>query len=169
MKYRLHHLIHADVETYWRLFFDETFNDALFLGHLSEERYVVQELIRNPDGSIRRRTEHVPRVDTPEFVRLLLGESPGFVEVGSYDPKAHRYTIDVVPRFTMRDGSTRTHLELWTEARGSTHCERIVEVDNEVKAFGVGGLVELFIRHQTRKAYDEFARFTNRWISDHGL
>jgi hypothetical protein len=45
----------------------------------------------------------------------------------------------------------------------------MVAVDNTVKVFGLGTLLEGFIEQQTRDLYARAADFTNRWIRDKGL
>jgi hypothetical protein len=63
----------------------------------------------------------------------------------------------------------QTDGELWVEERGEKKVERIVRVDNRVKVFGVGRLVEELIEKQTRDNYDKAATFTNQWIREKGL
>ena len=103
----------------------------------------------------------------PQTARKILGETTSYVEDGRFDPKSKRFTVEVIPK--MGGDKIKTRVSMWVEPRGDKKIERIVEVDNEVKVFGVGKILEAFIEKQTRSSYDQAATFTNQWIADKGL
>lgn len=168
MQYRITHEINTDADTFWeRIFFDDAYNQALFRTHLRFNVFRVLSSETAADGTIRRRVENAPPVELPAAAKKVLGDATSYVEEGTFDPVRKRYAVNVVPA-TAAD-KIKTHAELWVEPRGDKRCERIVEISNEVKIFGIGKVVEKFIEQQTRKTYDEAAAFTNRWIAEKGL
>lgn len=168
MKYTIRHTFNTDVDTFWgKLFFDPAYNETLFREHLGFSIYRVLELDQRPDGSVKRRVECAPKVEIPAVAKKVIGDSTSYVEEGVFDPKTKRFSVDVQPK--MGGDRIKTHVTMWVEPRGEKKVERIVEVDNTVKVFGVGGVIEKFIEQQTRASYDASAGFTNQWIADKGL
>lgn len=168
MKYRIVHTINTDADTFWnRIFFEDDFNQALFRDHLKFRVSKVMRFDKDSDGTIHRTLECEPNVELPAVARKVIGDAARYVEHGTYDPSTRRYVAEVVPASAA--DKIKSHVELWVEARGEKQCERMVDVTNDVKIFGIGGVLEKFIEQQTRKTYDEAAEFTNRWIAEKGL
>lgn len=168
MRYTIKHTIETDVDTFWNtLFFDAEFNRALFVEGLHFTHYQVLEETREPSGVVRKRVEATPKIELPAPARKIFGDTAGYTEVGRYDPAAKKYFVEVIPKVAADKIKTTT--EIWAEARGDKRCERLVLVENNVKVFGLGGLLEGFIEQQTRDTYAKAAEFTNRWIRDKGL
>lgn len=168
MRYRISHLTNTDIDTFWdKLFFDEAYNEALYSGHLRFSTYNVQKLEKQADGTVVKRVEAAPPIELPGTIKKVLGDFSSYIEDGVYNPKTRRYVVNVTPS-TAAD-KVKTRVEVWCEPKGDKQCERIAEIDNEVKIFGVGKVVEKFIEQQMRDTYDKAAEFTNRWIAEKGL
>ena len=168
MRYTIKHIFNTDVDTFWdKIFFDPEYNETLFKQHLGFVVYEVLELDKKEDGSISRRVRGVPRVEIPAAVKKVLGDSAGYTENGRFDPSSKRFSIEVIPN-TAAD-KIKTRLTMWVEPRGDKRIERFVDVESEVKIFGVGKMIEGVIEKQTRDNYGRAAEFTNRWIADKGL
>ena len=168
MRYTIKHTIETDIDTFWnKVFFEPEFNRRLFTEHLGFTSYQVLEDRTDPDGVRHRRVECVPKVELPAPARKVFGDNLGFVEVGRYDPAVKRYYVQVLPK-TGGD-KIKTATEIWVEPTGDKRCERIVSVDNSVKIFGIGTLIEGFIEQQTRDSYAKGAEYTNRFIREQGL
>lgn len=168
MNYTIKHTLEIGVDTFWKdLFFDPEFNRAFCVDFLEFTTYDVLEQRSEPDGTVHRRVDCTPKVDLPAPVRKLFGDSVGFVEVGRFDPAKQKYFMEAVPHVGAE--RVKTTSELWVEAAGDKRCERIVNVHNSVKAFGVGTLIEAYIQQQTRDLYEYSADFANRWIRERGL
>lgn len=137
------------------------------MGLLEFSNYSVLEQRTDPDGTVHRRVDCTPKVELPAPVRKLFGDNVGYIEVGRYDPKQRKYFVEVLPRV----GADRVKMtsEIWVEPAGDKRCERRVNVDNSVKAFGLGTLIESYIEQQTRDLYQYGADFANRWIREQGL
>jgi hypothetical protein len=168
VRYTIRHTFKIDADTFWnKLFFDPAYNDALFAQHLRFPTYRVLELEHKPDGSVHRRVECAPPTEIPAVAKKVVGDSTSYVEDGRFDPKTQRFTVQVTPKIGA--DKIKTQVTLWVEARGPKQIERLVEVDNTVKVFGVGKVLEAFIEKQTRATYDTAAAFTADWIAKQGL
>ncbi|MDD9945520.1 MAG: DUF2505 family protein [Myxococcales bacterium] len=167
MRYRISHMIETDPQTFWEVFFDEAYNRALSIDHLGFSRYDVLSFERHDDGRITKRIEAAPEVELPGPVKKAFGHVTSYIEAGTFDPSTSRYVVDVIP--SAAADKIKTKIEIWIEPRGDKRVERMVEVDNTVKIFGVGKLVEKFLEQQTREAYSLAAEFTNRWIAEKNL
>lgn len=168
MRYTIRHTFNTDEATFWdKIFFDPEYNDALFVQYLKFNPYRVLELQKNPDGSIRRRIECAPPVEMPALAKKFFGETASYVEDGKFDPKTRRFTVEVIPK--VGADRIKSRAAMWVEPRGDKKVERFVELDNEVKVFGVGRLLEGFLEQQTREFYDEASAFTNDWIAKKGF
>ena len=167
MRYTIRHTFNTDADTFWdKVFFDPEYNKALFQGHLGFKLYQVLTLDKAEDGSVHRRTECTPPVELPAAAKKLLGETMSYVEDGRFDPKTRRFTVDVQPKVAA--DKIKTRVVMWVEPAGDKRIDRFVEVDNTIKVFGVGGMLEGFVEKQTRANYDAAAAFTNKWIAEKG-
>jgi hypothetical protein len=168
VRYKIQHLFNTDEATFWeKIFFDPEYNQALFVDYLKFDPYRVLEHVQNPDGSIRRRVECAPPVEIPAVARKVLGDSTAYVEEGRFDPKTRRFSIEVIPRVAA--DKLKSRATMWVEPRGDKKIERFVEIENEVRIFGIGKMLEAFIEKQTRDVYDEATAFTNDWIAKKGF
>lgn len=168
MRFTIRHTFDIDEDTFWgKLFFDPAYNEALFQDYLKFNVYRVLELDHRDDGTVIRRTECAPPVEVPAAARKVIGDTTSYVEEGRFDPKTKRFTVQVLPK--VGGDKIKTQVTMWVEPRGDKKIERIAEVDNSVKVFGVGKLIEGFIEKQTRGTYDSAADFTKRWIAEKGL
>jgi hypothetical protein len=168
MRYTIRHTFNTDADTFWsKLFFDPAYNETLFKQHLKFNVYKVLELTHDPDGSVHRRVECAPPVEVPAVVKKVIGDSTSYVEDGRFDPKTKRFTVEATPKV----GADRiqTKIAMWVEPRGDKKVERVVDVESNVKVFGVGKVIEGIIETQTRASYDSAAAFTNQWIAEKGL
>jgi hypothetical protein len=164
VRYTIRHTFDTDADTFWKVFFDPEYNRALFQDHLKFKVYRVIELDRREDGTIVRRVECAPPVEVPAVAKKIFGDATAYVEEGRFDPKTQRFVVTVVPKV----GADRiqTRAEMRVEARGEKRIERIQDIDNAVKVFGVGRVIEGLIEAETRKTYDASAAFTSHWLAE---
>ena len=168
MRYTIKHTIETDADTYMnKVLFDAELNRRMFLECLGFTVYRVVEERTEADGVIHRQVECTPKLEVPAPVRKIFGDNLGYMEIGRYDPAVKRYYVQVAPK--MGAEKVKTTTEIWAEPLGDKRCERIVSVDNSVKVFGLGTLIEGFIEQQTRDNYAKAAEFTNRYLREKGL
>jgi hypothetical protein len=168
VRYTIRHNFETDIETFWsKVFFDPEYNRSLYLDYLGFTTFQILEDRTDPDGKRHRRLEVVPKVQLPAAARKLFGDSAGYTEVGTFDPATGRYQAELIANVSA--DKIKTTLELWLEPRGEKLCERVANIDNRVKIFGLGTLLEGFVEQQTRDQFSRGTEFTNRWIKEHGL
>jgi hypothetical protein len=168
MRFAIKHLLETDVDTFWhKIFFDDAFNRALCVDHLKFRIFKTLDFKQEPNGVITRRVENGPPAEVPKVVAKALGDSVNYVEEGRFDPASRKWSFSVIP--AVAANKIRTVGELWVEPRGEKRIERFIEVDIQVKIFGIGSMVEQLIEKQTRDLYDRAASFTNQWIREKGL
>jgi hypothetical protein len=168
MRYTIRHTFNTDADTFWsKLFFDPAYNETLFNQHMKFTAYRVLELKHNPDGSVHRRVECTPPIELPAAAKKIFGDSTGYVEDGRFDPSSKRFNVEVQPKVAA--DKVQTRVVMWVEPRGDKRVERFVDVDNTVKIFGLGKILEAFLEKEMRKSYDSAAEFTNKWIADKGF
>lgn len=168
MKFTIRDTFDTDVDTYWRrIFFDPEFNERLYLDALGFEGFELVELTGEPGGRRTRTMRTEPAAEAPAVVRKLVGESLSYTERGTFDPDAQVWSYEIQPGKL----SDKVHIggRLWAEPKGEGRCERVAEIEIEVKIFGVGKAVEKFIEKTTRDSYEKATAFTNRWIAEQGL
>lgn len=163
----LRHEIDCDVDTYWaKIFFDEKFNEALFVEDLGFKRTL--EELKEDDAKITRRVYvEPPTGNLPGPLKKVVGDKLGYTEVGTLDRTTKKYSFKATPS-TMAE-KTKIFGDLWCEAKGDKKCVRVVKMTVEVKVMLVGGMVEDRIVADLRTSYDKGAVFTNNWIKKHGI
>ena len=164
----LRHEIDTDEDTFWsKIVFDEAFNKKLYEGALKFPKWQLLDS-KEDDNKITRRVQVDPPMgDLPGPVKKVIGDKLGYVEEGSFDKKAKRYSFKVTPS-TMAE-KTKVSGELWVEKIGDKKLRRLCKISVEVKVFVVGGMVEDRIMADLRSSYDNSTKFTNDYIKENGL
>jgi uncharacterized protein (TIRG00374 family) len=167
MKATYKHTFNTDIDTYWnQIFFNPEYNEKLFREVL-KFNYELLELTGEPGGPRRRRVRIEPKTEAPAVIKKLIGDSIGYLEEGSFDPAAKKWSYKITTS-KMTDKISISGL-FWAEPRGEKKIERICEVDLNVKVFGVGGTIEEFIAKTTGDSYEKAWQFTNQYIASKGL
>jgi hypothetical protein len=164
---RIVHDIHASEETFWKLFFDNEYNEALFLKTLGFDAWKVVSQDESPDR-IERVVDAIPKVgDLPGPLKKLVENGVGYRERGTYVRADKRMKMTVEPT-VMADKLTISGV-LHTESTGEKSCRRIYDAVVNAKMFGLGGVIEGRILGDIKQSYEKAAEFTNRWIREKGL
>jgi Protein of unknown function (DUF2505) len=156
--------LECSAEDYFeKCLFAHTYAEELFVKTLKFPSVKVLELDRSSAIWKRRVQIDPPLTGLPGPVAKLIGDSFSYVEEGSYDPKAQRYTFKVTPS-TAAD-KTKTTGESWVEVTGgkSVLCTRL---SVEVKIFMVGGMVEDKIMKDFRGSFETAAPFINAFAKN---
>jgi hypothetical protein len=168
MDFQIRHSVNTDPETYWsKIFFDDDFNQEVFMEGMKFKSYEVLENTINDDGSRKRRVRAEPNADAPAVVKKLIGGSLSYTEDGSFDSKTNTWSF----KMTMSTLSDKIQVsgKIRLEPRGDKKLERIVDTTINVKIFGVGGVFEKFIEKTTRESHDKAVAFTNQYIAKKDL
>lgn len=162
-KFTMTHEIECDPDTFWKLFFDKEFNEALFRQALKFPEFTVVEQ-RDGDKELFRKVRATPKVDLPGPVAKLLGSNFSYVEDGTFEKGTKTWRWKMTPS-SLAD-KMRNEGVMRVEAAGAGKCRRVAEITNEVKIFGIGGMVEGAAEKSLREGWDASARFMNQWIRD---
>jgi hypothetical protein len=165
MEFEIRHRFQTNVDGFWKdVFFDNAFNQNLYLEVLGFRTYEVVDEQHRSDGTVCRTVYYDPAAEVPSVARKILGDKTGYTEKGEFDPKTKRWRFEVIPE--MARDKIRMRGEFWVEALGANSVERIARHDIEVSILGVGRMVEKLIQQQMRESYDQAAAFTARYLAE---
>lgn len=163
-KFAIQHEIKCDVDTFWRVFFDQEYNKRLYLDGLGFSAYEILEQRETPD-TITRKVKGTPKMNVPGPIAKLLGSSFSYVEDGSFDRATRLWKWKVTPSALAE--KTRNEGSLRVEPVGADRVRRIAEIFVEAKVFGVGGLIESSLEKQLREGWDASVPFMHKWLGSH--
>ncbi|MDB4941528.1 MAG: hypothetical protein JWP97_1062 [Labilithrix sp.] len=164
----LRHEIDTDEETYWtRCVFDAEFNKRLYIDALKFPQWQLLDSKEDDAKIVRKVQVDPPTGNMPAAVKKVMGDSLKYVEDGTFDKKAKRYSFKVTPS-TLAD-KTKVAGEMWVEKLGDKKITRVTKINVEVKVFMVGGMIEERILGDLRSSYDKGTVFTNEYIKEKGL
>lgn len=168
MKFSVRNRFNTSVDNYWsELFFDPEYNRRLYSEALGFKGFELVSLTGEKGGARRRVIRTEPAAEAPAVVRKLIGDSLTYTETGTWDPGTRIWKYDIVT--SAISDKVRIGGCLYAEPKGDGACERVAEIEIEVKIFGVGGAIEKFIEKTTRDSYVKASKFTNDYIAEKGL
>jgi hypothetical protein len=160
------HEIDVSEETFWKLFFDNDFNETLFLKELHFPKWKLLEH-KETDDQILRKVEGVPKMDAPGPVAKALGSSFGYLEDGTFDKKTKTFRFKM--KTTTMTEKLRNEGTVRVEPMGDKKVRRVVEIVAEAKVFGIGGLIESSLEKSFRNGWGKSAEFIAKWAKDKGM
>jgi hypothetical protein len=155
------HEINCNAETFWKLFFDKTFNERLYLDTLGFPEFKIVEQ-RETDTQILRKCAGMPKMNMPGPVAKLLGSNFRYTEDGSFDKATQRWRWKMTPS-ALAD-KLRQEGTMRIDPVGADKVRRTAELVNEAKIFGVGGLLESAAEKQLREGWQASADFMNKYL-----
>ncbi len=166
-KVRIEHTLECSEDTFWQLFLDEKYNQALFSGYLKFPLWRVASSV-DGDKELKRVIEVEPYVaDLPATIKKVVGDNIRYREEGRLDKEKRRYYVEVVPA-RMAD-KIFVKGEQYTEPAPGGFTKRIFLAEITVKIFGLGGLMEKRVAADLQRSYELGAKFTNRYVKENGL
>lgn len=164
---RVEHTLNCTVDRFWKVYFDDSFNQRLFFGEL---KFAAFEVLKHEDSedTLHRVVRVAPRVTgLPTPVQKVIGDGLAYEEDGTFDKQAKTFTIKVRPdrlanKFEMSG-------VLYCLPAEQTRVKRVFECSIRVKLLGVGGMIERQIVNDLRRDYDTAARFMNEYLAEHEL
>jgi hypothetical protein len=162
MGYRVKHVIETDVDGLWRAFFDESLVRAMLrdLGDPADFKIVEQH--EDAQGMQHRRIECWSKVELPGFVTKFFGDG-SYTEIGCYDSVRKKYSARCMPKHGAEKIGTAFEITASPVGDGS-RCERIIDVENTVKVFGLGAMISSVLERTQRATHDHSAKFLNEWL-----
>lgn len=162
-KFTVTHEINCDAETFWKVFFDKSFNEKLFREELGFPEFHIESQ-QDSDTQIKRKVHGMPKMDMPGPVQKLIGSGFRYVEEGTLDKATSVWRWKMIPS-TLAD-KLRQEGTMRIEPAGNGKVRRIAEIVNEAKIFGVGGLIESSAEKQLREGWDRSAQYMNRYLAE---
>lgn len=160
--YASHHLP-CSVETFWRLYFDDEYKEALDREMDLAEHVILEDVPRGDRRFIRARL--TPNREIPKAVQKVFRSATlSYVEERLYD--ADRSRIDWTALHDMLGKRFRCSGQFSVQPEGDG-SRRILDGSIEVKILGVGRLIEKTIASDVERTYDVSARFIGRWLEEH--
>jgi hypothetical protein len=163
----LRHEIDCDEDTFWnKVFFDDEYLKRMFMDELKMISFKVLE--QKDDGKVITRRVQVdpPVTGLPGPVKKAIGDSFTYIEEGTFDKAAKRFTFKVIP--AAFGEKAKIGGELWTEKIGDKKIARCARMTISVKVFMVGSIVEDKIATDIKQSYAKAAEFTNRFVKEKG-
>jgi hypothetical protein len=160
-KIHLTHEINCDVETFWKIFFDPSFNEKFYKEELQFQEFKSTD--RDTPQATSRTIQAMPKMDVPGPVAKLLGSSFRYTEEGTREKTSNLWRWKTTPS-SLAD-KIRNEGTMRVEASAPGKTRRIVEITIEVKMFGVGGLMESMAEKTLRDGWEKSALAMNRLLA----
>lgn len=156
--------INCNPETFWKVFFDKDFNNALYKDALQFPAFQITSQ-QETDTQIIRKVSGQPKMDMPGPVAKLIGSNFSYTEEGTFDKATKVWRWKMTPS-SLAD-KLRNEGTMRIEAIGNDKVRRIADITVEAKIFGVGGLIESSSEKQLRAGWEQSAHFMNDYIKKH--
>ena len=166
MRFKLGGAYNVSADEFWSdVFFVPEFVEALHLDGLEYKRIEVIEDSVDSNGARERILLAYPSFEVPRPLRRVLGDEIHYREVGSFDPDRRVWsTQTTLPRL-----GDKLHVKTdmsFTDV-GPGRSRRSVDFEVRVKIFGLGRILESFVKRTTTDAYEQARVFTNAWTDTH--
>ena len=158
--FRIVHDFAADPARYWKVFFHEPYNVALYERIKVKERKVVDW--KETDATIYRAIKIVPARDLPGFLKRLVGGDLGYVETSTFYRDKDSMDVKVEP--TLMKDRTTIKARYWLEPGAAGRVRRVFEGSIHVDVPLVGRKIEQFIIDDMTRGYDTAAQVTSEWL-----
>jgi hypothetical protein len=161
-KFTVTHEINCDAETFWKTFFDKSFNEKLYSEALGFPSFKILDQ-KETDGQIIRKVSGQPKMNMPGPVAKLIGSNFSYIEDGTFDKATKTWRWKLTPS-SLAD-KMRNEGSVRIEPVGTNKVRRVAEMLIEAKVFGVGGLIESSAEKQLREGWDASAVFMNKYLA----
>lgn len=166
MTYTVTHKIETDVAGFWNAFLDPQLVRAIMDDLKEYAGYEVVEERRDDNGNLHRRINCWTKFEIPSIAQKFVGDGK-YAEVGFFDNSKKHYKAQYLPN--QNSDKIRTDFVISARPIGDgKHCERVIEVVNTVKVFGIGGMLSSILEKTQREAHTHSADFTNKWLRERG-
>ncbi len=162
-KFSVSHDINCDVDTFWKVFLDKTFNESLYKDGLKFNAWTQLELT-DTDTTITRKCSGSPKVNMPGPVMKLMGSNFGYTELGTLDKAS------LVWRWTLTPSALADRIKQEGSLRvapigDGKKVRRTADLMIDAKVFGLGGIIESSAEKQLREGWESSARFMNEYLA----
>ena len=110
-------------------------------------------------GTLLRRVEITPKLSMPAAVQRVLGDVFSYVESGELRSEVYRFKL--LPASGHPADLATSEGSMRAEATPEGWTNRIIELSIDVRAFGLGRMLENFAAKAAQEAYATHARSVN--------
>lgn len=160
-KFTITHELQCDAATFWKVFFEKTYNERLYREVLGFPSFDILDQ-KETDKQITRKVGGQPKMNLPGPVAKLFGPGFRYTEDGTFDKARQIWTWRLTPS-TLAD-KLRQEGTMRLEPIGDNKVRRVADMIIEAKIFGVGGLIESTAEKSLREGFDQSAVFTNSYV-----
>lgn len=166
MQYRIEDDFSCDLATYWRVFFDEAYNQGLY-----EALNIQRELVEcrpdatslDPGAPIHRVQRLTPQREMPAVMKKVLRGTLSYLEHNDFDPSRNEIKVRTVPSL-MADKITTEGIYR-VQALGQDKVRRVWEGRCDCKIPLVGSKIEKVIVEEVQESYAKTTSFTREWLA----
>ncbi len=159
--FAISHDFTGDIDTYWKVFFDEEFKTEQYRRINVKERTVLDR--KEDEKTISFSERVVPARDLPGFMKKILGGDLGYTEISIYTKGANKIDVRIEPTLLRERTKMRALFTVVTTAPGK--LRRTFEGDIDVDLALVGGKVERTVIDDIKRSYDIAAQVTQEWLT----
>lgn len=156
----VHHMEGGSLEEFWKVFFDEPYNEEVY------KRIGVQERVRlkfeEDAETIRFAIRVVPKSELPALIKRVVGGHLGYTEISTYYKGKDEIDVRIEP--SLLKERTRMRGTYRVVAVGPDRLERTFEGDLHVDIPIVGKKIEETILEDVRRSYGIAAQVTSEWL-----
>lgn len=165
MHYQIEDEFSCDVATYWRVFFDESYNQELF-AKLNISRELVEcspaDVTLDGTQALRRVQRLTPENEMPAVMKKVLRGTLSYLEHNDFDPSTNEIKVKTVPSIMADKIVTQGTYRLQEIAPGKV--KRIWSGECSCSIPLVGSKIEKTIVEEVKQSYAKTTQFTREWL-----
>lgn len=166
MKYRIEDDFDVSAQRYWDVFFDETYNAALWPGlDIQHELLKLDKTGEGADLVIVREQRLTPKREVPGFLAKFVADKISYVEKNHFTRRTNTMKTVTIPSFMAEKITTEGTYRL--EELGPNKVRRIWDGTFECRVPLIGGRVEKHLVEEIRESYRRATAFTRKWHAEH--
>lgn len=157
------HDFDGEPAAYWRVFFDETYNQELYRRIRVKERRILAWKEDEAAGTIYREIRIYPERDLPGFLQKIVRGDLGYVEKSTwYRDRNH---LDVVVEPTLLSDKTTIEADYDLVVLAPGRLRRTFAGTMDVRIPLLGKKIEEFIIAEMTRTYEIAAEVTREWLA----
>ncbi len=165
MKFELVQEFSTDPETFWKVFFDEEYNEALFGRALPiKERRLLD--LQESEEEIRRQVRVTPAEEVPAAIQKVIGGDMTYIEHTTWKKGSQQAQVRV--ELTSERLRPKFHFDstIRVQATGSG-IRRTLGGEIKVKIPLMGGTIEKQVYKGIEDNDRRAAEFMRKWLQEH--
>ena len=161
MKLNVRHSFDCSPETFWEMYWDEAFDEAL-RAESGVQREVLEE--REEDGVLIRRVRFTPDRELPGPVAALIGAKKlVYEQENRWERATNTMHWRVIPTILPGKLDAAGTFRVNETPEG---CEQVVDGNINVNVRFIGGQIEKAVVGEVERSYEKTAATCREWLED---